>query len=142
MKHSQRGFLGLVGVQIYVMLALAAALALSWAAIWYLDGKVDAANENTRKAEGERAKEEQSRLGFQATAASCSAGTAELAKRAADAEKAFKDKKAESDKYSHAVAAYITDLLTSQRPAGLDECAATRAHQDAEVDRRAVRRSP
>ena len=142
--RKQRGFFGITGVAIYVIIGLSIALALSWAgsglAIWYLDGKAEKAQEKATAAESARAKEEQSRKGFEAAAGACTASVTALQKRAADAEAAYAKGQGVSQGLSAAVQGHINAMLNRPRPAGLDECGAMKYELAAEIDHRAARK--
>lgn len=124
----------------WVIVGLGVALALSWAgagaAVWYLDGKLKAANEAKEAAIAALAKEEQSRKGFQASAASCTAGTAALEARAKAAEDRYAKQKGISDGLTAAVHGHIQAMLNRPRLPGEDECAAMKRLLNEEVDRR------
>ena len=139
----QRGFFGLTGVAMYAVIGLSIALALSWAAsgaaIWYLDGKVDKANEKAQEAAAALGKEEQSRQGFQAAAKSCSDSVADLEARATKAELAYAKGQGRSQALTGEVQGHITALLNRPRPEGLDECQATLRELNEEVAWRAER---
>lgn len=140
----QKGFLA--GPAMYLVIGLGVALALSWAgaglAIWWLDRKVEAANEKATASESARAKEEQSRKGFQASAESCTASVTVLEKTAADALERYNKKAGESAGLSAAVQGHISAMLTRGRPPGMDECQAMKYELDAEIDRRAKGAKP
>lgn len=141
---NQRGFIfGLQGLAMYLVLGLAIGWGLtiagSGAAIWYLDGKVEKANKNAQDARDAQVKEEASRKTFEAAAAACSAGVDEIK---AAAEKKIKEHQAGQAKSQQATTTAlntIQSILTSQRPAGLDECQAMKKELDDEIDRRRPR---
>ena len=142
-RNAQRGFFGLAGAQLYVMLGLAIALALVLAgsaiALAYMDRKIDQANEARVDAEKALGKEQQSRAQFQATAKSCSDKTqalyvASIANKAA----AAKEKEAAANS-ARAVAKSVQEMLAELRPAGMDECTnAKRLANEAIDDRQAA----
>lgn len=140
MLRRQRGFLGLEGLALNLVLGLAAALAASLvasgAALWYLDGKVDAANEKARQAAEDYAAEKEARGQWQAAAGTCSAGTRELERQAKAAEEKYRQSQAGKAEAEKKLEDYVNGLLTAERPAGLDECQATRKELDDEIDRR------
>ena len=145
LKRYQRGFIpGATGVAVYVIIGLAIALALTIAgsgmAIWFLDRKLEKAEEGRREAVSALAKEEQSRKGFQATAASCSAGTAALEARASTAEQKLAASKGQSEALTGAVQAHIRALLTAGRKPGEGECEAMKRNLDEEIDLRAAKK--
>jgi len=132
MRHSQQGIFGLEGVQLYAMAGLAAALLVAGIAIKYLDSKVDAA-------EGARAKEEQSRKGFQTAAEACSESVTKLQAAAKERDALYAKGLAGSRAKTTAAEAQIAALLSERRPAGMSECDAMKKELDDEIDRRAAR---
>lgn len=140
---AQQGFFGLDGIALYAVVALAAALVLSWAgtglAIWHLEGKAEAADRRAAEALAARAAEEQSRRGFEAASTACSAGV-DLLKRRADAVEAMGAKvAAQNRELSKSVQAHVQALLSRPRPAGMDVCQAMLKELDDEIDHRAPR---
>jgi hypothetical protein len=139
----QAGFLGLEGAAMYLVISMAVLLAASWAgsgvAIWYLDGKVEAANGRATAAAAAQAKEEQSRKGFQAAGEACSASVELLERTAADAQTEANKRRAESQQLAAAVQGHINAMLNRPRQAGLDECQAIKRELDDEIDYRAGR---
>lgn len=136
--YNQRGVIE--GAMLYLIVGLAVALAASLAAgagtAWYLDGKVDQATARATKAEGARAAEEQSRLGFQAAAGACSASL-DVLQKAGEARDRERAKALYASQEATATAEEeVKRLLQRTRPAGMDECTAARKELDDEVDRR------
>jgi hypothetical protein len=117
--------------------ALALVLAGSGAMFWYFDGKLDEANERVTQAEGSRAKEEQSRKGFEAAATMCGESVGKLAAAAAaqkaEHEKIMKQSQAQTAQAEEMVAI----ILSNARPVGMTECEAMKFELDAEIERRA-----
>jgi hypothetical protein len=139
MRHSQRGILGLEGVQLYAMAGLAAALLVAGIAIKYLDSKVDAANERTAQAQAALGKEEQSRKGFEAAAGACSDSVSRLEREAKAQKAAFALRQEASKAQTASAEAQIAALLSKRRPEGMSECDAMKKELDDEIDRRAAR---
>jgi len=108
-------------------------------AIKYLDSKVDAANERAAQAEGARAKEEQSRKGFQTAAEACSESVTKLQAAAKERDALYAKGLAGSRAKTTAAEAQIAALLSERRPAGMSECDAMKKELDDEIDRRAAR---
>lgn len=140
-RSKQRGVLE--GPMLYLMVALGVALAASLAAgggaAWYLDGKLEKANGRATAAEAARAAEEQSRQGFQAAGAACSASLDKLTTAQAAMEKLWAAQMKASEAKTAKAEQTVKEILASHRPAGMDECTATRKELDNEVDRRATR---
>ena len=141
-RNSQRGFLGLAGAQLYVMVGLAVALAMTVAgaglAIAYMDSKVTAATDARIEAEKALGKEQQSRTQFEAAATSCSNKvkalySASVANKAAAA--AEKEAAANS---ARAVAQSVQQMLAEARPAGMDECTNAKRLANEAIDDRQV----
>jgi hypothetical protein len=118
-------------------IALALVLAGSGLMFWYFDGKLDDANERATRAEGSRAKEEQSRKGFEAAATTCGESVGRLeaaaATQKAEHEKRLKQSRAQTAQAEEMVAI----ILSNARPAGMTECEATFRELDSEIERRA-----
>ena len=135
-RSRQRGFLS--GIAMYVVIALGVALALSWAGagigFWFLDGKLEAANERATIATAALAKEEQSRKGFEAAAGACSASVGRLEARASAAEAAFAKRKGESEALTGVVQNHINAMLNRPRPEGLSICESMLKELDAEIE--------
>jgi len=123
-------------------LAIALALVISGSgmALWWMDGKVEAANARATTAVEGRAKEEQSRKGFESAATSCSASVAALKLADEERDKAYQASLAQSRRQTLDMEASLTLLLTAPRPAGLDECQATFKELNDEIDDRHPRR--
>lgn len=142
MRARQQGFLQ--GPAMYAVVGLGAALAISWAAAgigaWYLTGQADKARAETVKAREALAKEEQSRATFQGAAKACSTGVETMDRLAKEQRQAYEAAASASRKEADGVRAYVNDLLTRPRPAGLDECQATLKELNDEIDRRTTRR--
>jgi len=121
-------------------IALALVIAGSGMALWWMDGKVEAANARAAQAREDRGKEEQSRKGFQSAATSCSESVAamKLADEAKD--KVYQTGLAQSRRQTADMESSLTLLLTAPRPAGLDECQATFKELNDEIDDRHPRR--
>jgi hypothetical protein len=143
MRARQLGFFGLEGVALYAVIGLAITLAMTLAgsslAIWYLDGKVQAAEKRTTEAVAARAAEEQSRRGFQAAGAACSASVEALVQAGRERDARHQAELERSRKATQQAQATADAIRTSPRPAGMNECDATRKELDDEVDRRAAR---
>jgi hypothetical protein len=137
MKNPHRGLIE--GPMLYGMAALAGLCVASWAATWYLDRKVDAANARTAVAEGALGKEKQAREVFQAAAGACSASVERLRADAKATAEAFAARQATSRARTAAAEAQVAALLSQARPEGLTECQATMEILDAEILRRAAR---
>ena len=137
-RSKQRGVLE--GPMLYVMVGLGVALAASWAAsgaaIWYLDGKVEKAQGEATEAKAARAKEQQSREGFQAAASACDAGVRGLQADAEAREAAWERRLNGSREETAQAEELVKAIIARQRPAGMDECTAARKELDDEVDRR------
>lgn len=117
---------------LWIVAGLGLALAIASGIAWHLQRQLTQAHEDLGAAR-------QSADQFKAAAASCSNSVLTMDKRAVAAENLWRAGKKDSDAYSGAVAKYVNELLTRERPAGLDECAATRKEEDDEIDRRAAR---
>jgi hypothetical protein len=116
--------------------ALALTIAGSGLALWWMDGKLEAAKEEAAQAREDRGKEEQSRKGFEAAATKCSASVAGI-QAAAKALVEGYQKRLKTSQAQTAQAEGLVDQLLSARPAaGLDECQATFFELDQEIDRR------
>ena len=111
--------------------ALAAGLFIGWQ-------QVQIGDLTERVAELERAKaaETQARTQWQEQAQACSRATATLKAQGARASRAYQDSLARAAGATAAAQAQVRAILSAERPAGLDECAAARAELDLEVDRR------
>ena len=105
-----------------------------------MGGREGAARKQAAAAESARAKEEQSRKGFQASAEACGASVAAMEARAKTAEAAYAKQKGLSAGLTNAVQAHISALLNQPRPAGLSECDAMKKELDDEIDHRAAAR--
>lgn len=143
--RAQLGFLfGLQGVAMYAVIGLAVALALTIAgsgmAIWYLDGKVEKAEKATRQAKEDLGREEQSRRQHEAAAVACSDSVEALARAGKAREDAFRQAMQVSRAATATAEKVINEVLTTTRPAGLDECGAMKKELDDEIDRRAAAR--
>ena len=138
-RRHQRGVFELP--LLWVVIGLGVALLASGAAIWYLDGKVDKAQKEAQEAAAALGKEEQSRKGFQAAAASCSASVEALGDRAAKAEAAYAKGQGVSRGLSDAVQAHISAMINQPRPDGLSECQATLKELNDEIAWRAAQRT-
>ena len=142
LRRYQHGFI--IPFSEYIVIGLAIALALTIAgsglAIWFLDRKLEKAEEGRREAVSALAKEEQSRKGFEAVAAICSASTEKLERRAGAAEKALAASKGQSEALTGAVQAHIQALLTNSRKPGEGECDAMKRNLDEEIDLRAAKK--
>lgn len=144
MRSRQAGFFPIEGAALYLVVGLAVALVLtiagSSAAIWFLDRKLDAANDRAEKAAAALAKEEQSRKGFEAAASACSASVQAMATRARNAEARYNQADGERQGLSKAVQSHIQAVLNRPRPAGMSECEAMKKELDDEIDYRAARK--
>ena len=143
-RGCQQGFVGLSGVALYAVVALGAALLLSWAgsgvALWWLDAKLEAANKRAQEAGEARASEEQSRNGFQAAAGSCSASVARLAAAGEARDRLWAEQLGRSAAQREKAEGEAALILSGQRKAGEDECAAMKRGLDEEIDSRASRK--
>lgn len=138
----QRGFLGLEGAALYAVAGLGAALLLSWAAaglaLKALDAKLDAANERATEAVAGRAKEQQSREGFQSAATSCGRSVEALRQGGEAQEARWKARLAGSKEETAQAEGLVRDIISRQRPTGQTEREAMRKELDDEIDRRAA----
>jgi len=117
-------------------IALALVLAGSGTAIWYLDGKLTTANARASAAESSRAKEEQSRKGFEAAAITCGESVAKLKATADSIVRGYQNRLKASLAQTASAEALVATILSKDRPVGLDECAATKKELDDEIERR------
>lgn len=117
-------------------IALLMVTAGSGIAIWWLDGKADAANARATRAIEDRGKEEQSRKGFEATARKCGESVAALQAAAKSLVDGYQKRLKASQGQTAKAEALVNELLSKERPAGLDECQATVLELDQEIERR------
>ena len=115
---------------------LVAVTAGSGLALWWMDGKVEAANKRTTQAVEDRGKEEQSRKGFQSAATSCGASVVALRLENKKRDAVFQAGLARSRRQTADAEAALNTLLSAPRPPGLDECQATFKELDDEIDDR------
>ncbi len=140
MKRQRGSIFGLDGLAMYLVIGLAAGWALTIAgssvAIWYLDGKVDKANDRATKGAEDLGKETTSRQGFEAAAKACTAGVEAVEAAAAQKVKDAAAIAVASQKATASAQSTITQILSRPRPPGLDECQATLKELNDEIDRR------
>jgi len=141
--NRQRGF-ALTGAAMYLVVALAVALALSWAgsglAIWWMDGKIDAANAKFEEEKEAHGRSKQGLSQWKETADECSRKTEELGKTAADAlatqKVAAQKALAAAQKGKLAAEQEAERIRNAPRPAGMTECDAMKKELSDEIDRR------
>lgn len=106
------------------------------AALWWMDGKVEAANARATQAVEDRGKEEQSRKGFEAAARKCGESVTALQTASKSLLAAHEKRRKAAEAQTAKAEALVLELLSKERPKGLDECQATVAQLDEEIDRR------
>lgn len=115
---------------------LAATIAASGAALWWMDGKLEAANRRAESMKEDLGKEEQSRKGFEAAATNCGKSVLALQAAAKSLVDGYQKRLKASQGLTTKAEALVAELLSKERPAGLDECQATFLELDQEIDRR------
>lgn len=127
----------------YLVIAMAAALVLSWTgaglATWYLDGKAEAAEGRARAAQAALGAERQARETSNEVARACSASVGALQAAGRAAEERLESQKATSRQLTTSVQAHVQAMLNRPRDPGLDECQAMKKELDDEIDYRARR---
>lgn len=110
-------------------------------ALWWMDGKVEAANARAAQAVEDRGKEEQSRKGFEAAATSCGESVGKLLASAVKQKKDYEARLKESRAETAEAEAIRDQILARARPDGMSECDATFQELNNEIDRRAPKAS-
>jgi len=105
-------------------------------ALWWMNGRAVAAEERATQAREDRGKEEQSRKGFEAAAQKCVASVAAMQAAAKSLIDGYQKRLKASQGQTAKAEALVNELLTKERPAGLDECQATFLELDQEIERR------
>ena len=120
----------------YLIGGLAAAAIAAGGALWWQQGQIEDLTERVAQLEAAKAAETQARTQWQEQATACSRATATLKAQGARASRAYQDSLERAAGATAAAQAQTRAILSAARPEGLDECQATRAQLDAEVDRR------
>jgi len=120
----------------YLIGGAAAAAIAAGAALWWQQGQIEDLTERVAQLERAKAAETQARTQWQEQAEACSRATATLKAQGERTRRAYEDSVQRAARATAAAQAQVRAILSTERPAGMDDCQAAKAELDAEVDRR------